>query len=342
MRPTLKKALKGLGIAFGALLAVEVLFRVYLLIHGSLGERIAVYREFNAPELDPEVLVEPHPYWVYNASTSLDGVNRYGFTFDDLPLEKPPGTLRIACIGGSTTAGPEAWPYHLEQVLSEEGQKVEVLNFGTPGWTTAESLVAFALMGQHFEPDIVIVHHANNDLAPMMGVDFRPDYAHYRKPLSVSSDELGRLRVKTDLAWAIDHTLTRFSSVYVYAQLWILGEQARKYSLHNLTEQDMEIGAQEDPRAFHSNLRSIAVLAEEGGSEFVLTTMPHRQTNTELWSGKLDMQNDRLVKLANAERWTLIRLHDEAWVEDWFLDPVHLTQEGERYKAEQVAAGLPR
>ena len=336
-------ALVGRGLAFwvAAMLLSEIGFRAYLLVDRGLGERITSYREKNAPVLDPEILVEPHPYWVYNTSTSLEEVNRYGFTFDDLPLKKPAGTKRIACLGASTTAGPQAWPSHLEEQLREQGHQVEVLNFGVQGWTSAESLIVFALLGKHFEPDVVVVHHANNDQAPMKGTNFRPDYAHYRKPLGLTRDEVGQLRLKTDLSWWVDNKLTRTSSIYIYAQLWLVGDQPRAYSLSTLSEHAVRIGPVEDPSAFHSNLESLAALSESVGAEFVVTTMPHRKQGEELWGAGLDRQNDRIVSLAKEHDWTLIDLTEHSWEEEWFLDPVHLVQEGEAAKAQRIAEQLP-
>ena len=77
--------------------------------------------------------------------------------------------------------------------------KVEVLNFGVQAWTSAESLSALMFLGLDFSPDHVLVHHANNDAAPLMAQQFRPDYAHYRKPIPMERNELGALRVRTAL-----------------------------------------------------------------------------------------------------------------------------------------------
>ena len=160
----------GLTVAASVFVVLEVIMRLWIgLIDDNLESRIDRHRTYFAPTADlPDILYEPHPYWVYNATPGQPGVNEWGFHFDsDVPLQKPPGEIRIICMGGSTTAGPKAWPWHMEQRLNElRTERVRVLNFGTGGWTSEESLVAFTLLGQSFSPDVVLMHHANNDISP--------------------------------------------------------------------------------------------------------------------------------------------------------------------------------
>ncbi len=337
-----QKLLARVLIALAVLLGLEVVFRGILLVEPSLSERIDRHRERAAPELDAGVTLEPHPYWAYNQSTLLPSVNDFGFSGEDLPFQKAPDTFRVVCLGASTTAGEDNWPSFLTQVLADRGVKAEVVNLATQGWTSAENLVAFALLGQDYQPDAVVLHMGHNDLAPLMGVDFRPDYAHYRRPLAVTRNEMGVLEVKQDITWAVDWTLVRWSSIYVYLRLWVVGDQPTVYSLDNLAVQDGYRG--EDPTAhvatFERNLRTIGVIAKSLDAQVVAATQPYVDLGAPGWAAKLDNQNRVVAELARKEGWALAPLHEQEWDPAWFVDDLHLNAEGNRVKAERIADAL--
>ena len=108
--------------------------------------------------------------------------------------EKPPEVLRIVCLGGSTTAhnwkvDPPSWgyPWYLEQELEKTlgTDAFEVINFGTPMYSSEHSLLIWLTVAQEYHPDIVIVMHAINDLirsfenSDMTLGSFRNDYGNY-------------------------------------------------------------------------------------------------------------------------------------------------------------------
>jgi len=72
--------------------------------------------------------------------------NDYGFRGPPFDLDKPPNTLRVVILGGSTAYGTqvadhETGAVRLEELLRERasGVNVEVLNAGLPGWTSLET-----------------------------------------------------------------------------------------------------------------------------------------------------------------------------------------------------------
>lgn len=108
--------------------------------------------------------------------------------------EKPPEVLRIVCLGGSTTAhnwkvDPPGWgyPWYLEQELEKTlgPDAFEIINFGTPMYSSEHSLIVWLTAAQEYHPDIVIVMHAINDLirsfenSGMTLGPFRNDYGNY-------------------------------------------------------------------------------------------------------------------------------------------------------------------
>ena len=132
---------------------------------------------------------EPHPYTVFQRPSHGPVV-----------LRRPEGSgwqaggaLRVLCLGGSTTEGGNAggidgaYPTFLAKFLEERlDRSVEVTNGGVSGWTTAESMAAYFASYQDRDADIVLIHHAANDIAPMTTPGFRTDYAHWRTPMKRS------------------------------------------------------------------------------------------------------------------------------------------------------------
>ncbi|MBM3317331.1 MAG: tetratricopeptide repeat protein [Candidatus Eisenbacteria bacterium] len=99
---------------------------------------------------------------------------RMGFQF--IPAEKPPGRLRIFCLGGSTTAG---FPYHahgsfggflqveLGQVLPEHS--FELINCGM---TALGSHAVLDFTGEilRHEPDLIVVYAGHNEYYGAQGI----------------------------------------------------------------------------------------------------------------------------------------------------------------------------
>jgi len=98
--------------------------------------------------------------------------NRYGMRDTDFPRHKAPGTVRIMAVGGSTTFGSyisdneHTYPAVLERLLEEKfpEQNIEVINTAVPGYNTTNSLIHLITRLVYYEPDIVLIYHAINDI----------------------------------------------------------------------------------------------------------------------------------------------------------------------------------
>ncbi len=101
-------------------------------------------------------------------------VNADGFlSTPPLSRAKPTGTLRIAFLGGSSTAGTvpylgdtETWPWLVTESLRQAfpAQRIEFLNAALPGYSTFESYGRLWSRVRFFAPDIVVVYHGWNDM----------------------------------------------------------------------------------------------------------------------------------------------------------------------------------
>ena len=93
-------------------------------------------------------------------------VNRWGMRDRDYPLEKPPGTYRIAILGpshvmGSGVADGETFSDYLEEDLERMsrdggGPRVEVLNFGIAGCSLFTQLGVLEENALRFGPDLIV------------------------------------------------------------------------------------------------------------------------------------------------------------------------------------------
>jgi lysophospholipase L1-like esterase len=120
--------------------------------------------------------------------------NADGYRGKAVTLEKPEGTLRILCLGGSTTYGtgvdrPEqAYPAVLEELLDadlpEGYADMEVMNGGLPWGTTAEALLHYHFRYRYYHPDVVVLNVGGNDAQGVAMPHYHPDASHWRRPMA--------------------------------------------------------------------------------------------------------------------------------------------------------------
>lgn len=122
-----------------------------------------------------------------------DDVNRYGFRSPEIERAKKTGTVRIAMLGGSTTADlgnayQNTYPAMLVDILNNRfpGKQIEFINAGCDWYTSEHSIINYLFWVKDFHPDIVIFMHTINDLIRSFtaddfsdGTGFKEDYSHY-------------------------------------------------------------------------------------------------------------------------------------------------------------------
>jgi len=166
-------------------------------------------------------LYRPHPYRVYmlvpgaHSATGQCSINSHGFRGPEIELRKPPGTVRIACLGDSTTFGDTAttdghtYPAQLERLLRERychsetpnskpetrnstaPLRLEVINAGVPGYTSLEALIYFETKLLDYQSDVAILNVGLNDALFLACFhDFASDYTHARKVFEIPKPRL--------------------------------------------------------------------------------------------------------------------------------------------------------
>jgi lysophospholipase L1-like esterase len=99
-------------------------------------------------------------------------VNALGLRGPETTVEKRAGVRRVAVLGDSIAFGywvaeRDAFPRQLEAMLEEAAGtagRVEVLNFGVPGYNLDQEIEALRARALAFSPDVVVVAFCLNDL----------------------------------------------------------------------------------------------------------------------------------------------------------------------------------
>jgi hypothetical protein len=128
---------------------------------------------------DPICYFLPRGGFFRGPAKTLEG---RGFGRIDRPLEKEEDTIRIICIGDSTTQSLtvdyyDSWVYLLGQMLSKQypGKKIETLNAGIAGGTFKQIKRVFQFYLAKYHSDIVIFR-GGNELTDTYFVDTKPDF----------------------------------------------------------------------------------------------------------------------------------------------------------------------
>jgi lysophospholipase L1-like esterase len=118
---------------------------------------------------------DPELVYVHRPGFATDGVRHTEASGllcpEDIPRDKPPGTLRVALLGDSVGAGlavsfRERFAALLQDSLSRDtGRPVEVLNFCVTGYATLQEARRLETLAGEFEPDAVLVQYCMNDPA---------------------------------------------------------------------------------------------------------------------------------------------------------------------------------
>ncbi len=277
---------------------------------------------------------------------SQQQINRFGFIGPEYTIAKPDGVVRIACLGGSTTA--TGYPLEMENYLNDysEDDKIrfEVINFGIGGYTTAHSLVNFVLNVVEFDPDYIVIHHAWNErIVRNFAEPIRTDYSHAFKyyhepeipdkyPSRVSviyrllKETLGAEPIWKFLATAIAY---RGPDEEVLA--------ADRFKWENM----------EELKPYRRNIESILDLAELRDIKSVLTTMPHTITPERphyYIYPHIDQCNAIVREISKSYEGKImfvdLDLIMTGKMDDYFLDLGHMINEGIRFKAEQFGGAI--
>lgn len=154
-------------------------------------------------------------------------VNSLGFTGGEWPQQPDSNTYRIITLGDSFTEGigapsDSAYPALLQNLLTENGLKVRVLNAGASG-----SDPVFGYKNLHdrllrYKPDLVIQTISENDVLNDFGV--KGGFERFKTDSTLQSHEQDKL----EIIYAISHTSRIFLNIagYNYKRPHCMGKEA--------------------------------------------------------------------------------------------------------------------
>jgi len=283
-------------------------------------------------------------------------INSFGYRGREVSLAKPPGIVRIACIGGSTTFDVKvsddgrAWPARLEAILRGRPgfANVEVVNAATNGYALPRTLIDLALRTIDLQPDWVVCYPGVNDLA----YSDRP------------SDQYGRSHEAVPPPAPAPSVWTRllgYSELYNEIDARI--RYARQIRYGNWQGRPVErLDAPDDRamRAFKRNLATLAGICQAHGARLALVTVrtayhPRQPLDVQQRLARGDLMDHAHLSLAGhyAGYETINRLIREAAArhglllidqaaelppgEEFFADSVHFNDAGSERFAQFAA-----
>jgi lysophospholipase L1-like esterase len=234
-------------------------------------DRLALLRRF-LPWLPVEF--RANPVW----SIAL---NEEGFRSAPFSASKRLGVLRIACIGDSWTFGmnvnqDETYPSRVAAMLGRQTppRSVEVMNFGTLGYTSFQGLQVLKTYALDLQPDVVIIGFGMND----------SDVAGYRdKDVLTPSPPVWRDRVKAITSHSESLALMKYFALALRFQPKNMGEFLKAdakadqgKSNATVSYDDMEAWTRVSPRDYEQNLREMIRLSRARNARVILL-------DNELW-----------------------------------------------------------
>ena len=191
-------------------------------------------------------------------------INAVGLRGEEIASPKPPGTIRIVCLGDSTTfgvfkSGPldlratSAYPSAVATALRDAGYShVEVLNAGRLGATSASGLALFLTTLRPLAPDVLIVRLGNNDHSLVRGRE--------SPPLAFDAEYV----LLRDLpGWVLRAEVVRLA-FHVYRQ-WLA---SRPWAV---------VGRQVPIDRYERNLRRLVADARAAGARVLFLDYPYRE-----------------------------------------------------------------
>jgi hypothetical protein len=177
MRAIIDRAAVVLGTIVLIVVIGEIVVRSIPTVNDSTIREARVKYRFNPYQPVGRLGYKLRPNWeTVHASNDFQvsvHTNNLGLRGKDIQEKKPNSIIRILVLGDSFTFGygvenNEAFPAQLEMLLSNHlNRRVEVINSGVPGWSTAQYWIFLKEYGFDLEPDLVLVAIMENDLSDL-------------------------------------------------------------------------------------------------------------------------------------------------------------------------------
>jgi lysophospholipase L1-like esterase len=266
---------------------------------------------------------------------------------EDYTRAKPENQYRITILGESTSWGvsvsrEETYAFRLQTNLKDHYQNTDilVLNAGRSGSVVEDGLLNYILNEKWFEPNLLIPHFGvNNGVSSVYGgyikekIDINPRYG---EKLILTNSLTSPIAKYIDALWLNKNTQT----ARVSKKLIDIAEDP------NRVKEALKL-ANQHPKKFYEDLRTLTQLAKINGSEVLLFPIPIRPYNLfenegfevirELVPTAIESNKRATIKIAEEEETHYLELNPEEIPADYFGDNWHMTKEGHALKAQALA-----
>ena len=256
---------------------------------------------------------------------------------------KPPGTIRIVCLGDSVTFGyrvPVVWPDRpteydpdwlpypmlLEKHLraANPGRNIEVITMAVPGYTSHQGLAWLRRDIARLQPDLLTVSFGWNDAS--------------------SSDVPDRDAIRTSwyavgVRWLVDH-----SQAFAHATRWLRAREALKQQVESKTRPQIRPrpAARVSQQEYLDNMFAIVDLARQHRAAVIIIAAPYRDHSSE--APEADLMLQYRVALGSTMRQRGVpfleirELTEDAYPanEGWFGERIHPNHMGHRLMASEL------
>jgi len=295
-------------------------------------------------------------------------INSVGYRASSFAVNKPEGLIRIVVLGGSAVFDPNSsdasenegnsWPDLVQRDLEADGLgPLEVINAGVPAHASFDSLGRLHSQLWMYEPDIVLVYHAWNDIKFWKRFEIDPQTPLIERvhPYNEDQNPFIRYRNGWDRLFCHSQLYVKLRNRYLKSQL--------KVGLEGRIDPDADERASSygpwGPRQFRLHIELIADAARNIGALPVLVTQASliSSENTPAERERIGyhyqlLSHDALVAAleeANEIIRSIGRDKEIAVIDaaaslngraEMFKDGVHTTPEGSQALAALVARGL--
>jgi len=267
--------------------------------------------------------------------TGYRAVNDAGFR--DAPMNWD-AERKVLLLGDSISWGDcvphteKIYPQVCERVLSKRlGESVEIVNTGTPGYSSLQELKLLKLRGAEFKPEIVVQQFCLNDV-----VD------RYRTLASYGGDS-EFLGVDTRAACRGFASLSRYSSVVeaITRYLQRRGRNFEEYQVKNLVKANPSPEIEEAWEATFAEIAEMKKVSEGLGAEFMILVSPFQFQLDD--PKKTRIPQDRLMEFAKKNgipTLDLLPVFTKHKDEGLFADADHFSERGHEIAAAALADAL--
>lgn len=335
---------------------------VLLVLLAIVGEMAARYRERHRsiPPGSMSLLFYQHKRLGHALVRDTDyfgwvRINRQGFRGQEISQSKPDSLLRMMAVGASTTfdamVGRDeyAWPMRLEYWLEEltGSGNIQVINAGVPGYQVVDNVIRLQTELYAFQPDIIILFHAHNDLLTLLRRTFSgraaaDGAAENRRPDEIST-------ITPWKRWFTSHSLLYNKLASRWKAIAFGRTERHARTTATLSDQEwstaLELGAEE----FTRQVQAFVILAKTLGATVVLPGVVHAWEREGAFASRERMlqgyeRYERALQEV-AEKYGAVYIpSNEFGITDsqWFApgDPVHFNQRGADKMGRRLAEAL--